>query len=188
MKNFGKIALSLLTTSIIATLEASSFVVLSDGLYETESRVKVTALEGYTFSEVSLYFDGVTSLPSGSNIADNGLVVLPTDYYLGSKNIKDAEDGNVCDIPAVFSRIGGIGGSLQIPGFDLLPSGSSVEMSTGKINLPTGWSFDQKNFYENGGVTDRSLASGFLNPSSILSVLVKNADNSSFSLGDVMSL
>jgi hypothetical protein len=61
---------------------AASYLVLSDGLYDSDTHAKVTTPAGYTFTEIPLSCPFVTSLPTGCCLdIPTGNVALPTGFY-----------------------------------------------------------------------------------------------------------
>ena len=176
---------------------AASYLVLSDGLYDSDTHAKVTTPAGYTFTEIPLSCPFVTSLPTGCCLdIPTGKVALPTGHYLSVANIRNSNDDSVCRIPDGFNRINGqsivetsghINGTLQIiADVASLPSGSSIDTTTGNVALPAGYSFDLTNFYYNGVSTSNPIPSDFLTAASRENILTKD-DGSTFGLGAIIS-
>ena len=82
---------------------------------------------------------------------------------------------------------GHINGTLQIiADVASLPSGSSIDTTTGNVALPAGYSFDLTNFYYNGVSTSNPIPSDFLTAASRETILTKD-DGSTFGLGAIIS-
>ena len=84
------------------------------------------------------------------------------------------------------ARSGGLASGIIKADVASLPSGSSIDTTTGNVALPAGYSFDLTNFYYNGVSTSNPIPSDFLTAASRENILTKD-DGSTFGLGAIIS-